>query len=126
MKTHSFWQWLLAEIEKHDYLEHDIQGICDVATNSLYVLESFKTFTSKLQVEEPNKEYIYRGCLRVYMNDGGMFLYNWQQEYDGDVVYEKHINFVPPFMTLYKQKGYSAELTAVDYTYNNSTVHCFY
>lgn len=122
MKINSFWQWLLSEIEKYNYLEHDIQGICNVAADSLFVLESFKAFVSQVQREEPSKEYIYRDCVCIYMNDGGIFLYDWNQEYDGDVVYEKHITFIPPFITLYKLKGYSAQLTAVEYVFNNPTV----
>lgn len=121
MKENSFWDWLISNITKEGYKEPHIQGIFN-GKDSLLKVEEFKKATSIYIDDESNKQHIYPSYLRIYMYDGGLFEYDWRQDYDGEEVYERHIRFIPPFKKVYVLNGYSENILPIVHAWHNSSI----
>jgi len=122
MKSLSFWEWLVEEFLSHGHQPYEIDKIVRPETLEVYDQNKFTAFVRNPTPEE-NKLAIYRGNLLFFMIDGSQFHYSWMNEYDGEMLYERNMRYIPSLKAIKdKLKTNSALLTVVECVHHNSSV----
>lgn len=124
-KDVTFWGWLTQELIKSGYQPYNIVQIVKPKTWEVYDYNKFLTFTNQA-FGNSKKDAIYRGNLIFFMFDESQFHYTWKEEYDGEIVYERHLRYIPSLKAIQgKLIKEGATFTSVDVVPNNSWVPDF-
>ena len=124
-KVVTFWGWLTQELIKSGYQPYDIAQIVKPKVWKAYDYNKFLTFTSQV-FGDGRKDAVYRDDLILFMTDESQFHYTWKEEYDGEVVYERRLRYIPSLKALQgKIIKEETSFTEIDVVPNNSSVPDF-